>query len=194
MFQIRRCLGLMMLATLTAVLGLGVARAQTGGGIQPRPQKDIPPMPDESGTVPLGQVKKQEEQPKYAFQFAAAPWAQVFEWLRDITGMPVSTDYRPTASLTFVPPKDKTGKPLYYTVPEIIDILNEQLLVQKYIIIRRERTLMVWPADEKLPPEVVRSSPKMSCLTPTSAKPTWCGSICSSLTSRPIPLLRGSRR
>jgi hypothetical protein len=91
------------------------------------------------------------------FHFAAAPWAQVLDWLKDITGLPIISTTRPTGSLTFVPPKEPDGKNKKYTVAEIIDVLNESLLQQKLVIVRREGSIVIWSADERLPSELVKS-------------------------------------
>ncbi len=80
------------------------------------------------------------------------PWATVFEWFSDQTGMPFSSKYPPpTGSFTFINPKDlKTGKPREYTRAEIFDILNEILLAQyKHTLIRLDSTLTMVPADGK---------------------------------------------
>src|SRR5262249_48033448 len=72
----------------------------------------------------------------------------------------IATSY-PKGSFTFISPKDKA-----YTIPEVIDILNEALLAEegtnKYLIIRRERSLTLIPADEKVKsdflPQVTRET------------------------------------
>src|SRR5439155_24393724 len=43
-----------------------------------------------------------------------------------------------------------------YTLPETIDLLNEALLDQNYILIQRERTFTLVPADQKVRPELVQ--------------------------------------
>src|SRR5205085_7372155 len=40
-------------------------------------------------------------------------------------------------------------------IPEVIDIINEVLLQQKWLLIRREATFMLVPADEKVDPTLV---------------------------------------
>ena len=82
------------------------------------------------------------------------PWQAVFTWLTDETGKPVITVYKPTGSLTFIGPANKE-----YTMPEVIDIINEGLLsnsqTQKYYLINRERSFTLIPADEKVDPILV---------------------------------------
>jgi type II secretory pathway component GspD/PulD (secretin) len=85
----------------------------------------------------------------YTFEMRSKPWAQVIEWLSDITGMPFIGPYLPTGTFNFIGSAKKG-----YTVPEIIDIINEALLsnkdTQKYILVRRERSFTLLPADEPI--------------------------------------------
>lgn len=83
-----------------------------------------------------------------SFEMRDKPWSAVLEWLSDQTGLPVITTAKPTGTFTFIEPKKKD-----YTIPEVIDILNEALLGQKFVIIRRERSFTIVPADEKIPPD-----------------------------------------
>jgi len=124
----------------------------------------INPVINYYGTVlsPLGSfqphmAKAGPSAPTFEFQFSTAPWGRVLEWLRDISGLALQTPSRPTGSLSFNPPKGPDGKPKKYTVGEIIDVLNEALVQQNFVIIRRQASIALYPADEPLPPESVRS-------------------------------------
>jgi hypothetical protein len=91
-----------------------------------------------------------------AFEFRGARWSQVFEWLGDRMGMPFVGDSRPTGTFTFIPPQ--AGQT--YSVPEIIDVLNDALLGQKLLLVRREHSFTLIPADEKVDPgQVPRIGP-----------------------------------
>jgi RNA polymerase sigma factor (sigma-70 family) len=82
----------------------------------------------------------------YSLEMRNKPWATVFEWLSDQTGKPVITPFKPTGTFTFVGPPG--GK---YTLPEVIDILNEALsssATQRYELIDRGLTFTLIPADE----------------------------------------------
>jgi type II secretory pathway component GspD/PulD (secretin) len=84
------------------------------------------------------------------------PWAgdknSVLEWLSDQTGLPVSiSSAKPTGTLTFISPT-VNGMPRQYTLPAVIDILNDELLKQKLILVRRAKTFTIEPADEKIDP------------------------------------------
>lgn len=85
---------------------------------------------------------------RIAFQMQATPWKKVFEWLADQTGLPMVVDHVPTGTFTFIPPTGK--KQRTFTVPEVIDVVNEALQVKRYVLIRRPASLQLVPADEKL--------------------------------------------
>jgi type II secretory pathway component GspD/PulD (secretin) len=99
-----------------------------------------------------------------AFEMRDKPWigekGSVLEWLSDQTGMPVSiSSAKPTGTLTFINPH-AGGPPKKYSLGEVIDILNGELLKQKLILVRRARTFSIEPADEKIDPAVLpRVSP-----------------------------------
>jgi RNA polymerase sigma factor (sigma-70 family) len=99
--------------------------------------QDKPPMP--------------KSQPKlFAMEFRDQPWAKVFEWYVDISGLPFIGTSKPTGSFTFIPPGKRQ-----FALEEITDILNEALLAQKYILIRRAASFTVLPADEQIDPSLV---------------------------------------
>ena len=70
---------------------------------------------------------------KYAFEFDKRPWREVFEWLSDRTGLPLITSIYPTGTFSFVAPKPPGGGRMEYTIPQIIDILNESLVKEKRV-------------------------------------------------------------
>src|SRR5262245_32939170 len=80
------------------------------------------------------------------------PWNAVLEWLADQTGMPVSSLNKPTGTFTFIVPPGHSGK---YTLPQIIDILNDNLVDQKLILIRRDQTFRIIAAEEKIDPSIL---------------------------------------
>ncbi len=86
-----------------------------------------------------------------ALEFRQVPWARVFEWLGDRTGLPVITPYKPTGTFSFVPPRP--GKT--YTMPEVVDILNDALLGQHYLLVRGEHAFTLVAADQRIDPALV---------------------------------------
>jgi type II secretory pathway component GspD/PulD (secretin) len=91
---------------------------------------------------------------KYKFSMDGKPWPAIFTWLSDETNKPVISVYKPTGTLNFVGPSGRE-----YTIPEIIDIINEGLLsnsqTQKYYLINRDRSFTLIPADEKIDPQLI---------------------------------------
>ena len=142
MLRLKRCLGWGLLMALVAIFSLGVVRAQ---GPDKGDKKDAP-------------KEQAKEAPKtYGLEFSKAPWNQVLAFLTQITDLPVISPNLPTGAFTFVSPKMSDGTAKKYTVPEIIDILNESLLQQKYMIIRRLASITVWSADEPLDPILIKN-------------------------------------
>jgi hypothetical protein len=92
---------------------------------------------------------------RYAFEMRERPWLgdnSVLQWLSTKTGLPINnTTEKPLGSLTFVAP-NPGGKraPQTYTIPEIIDLLNEALLPQKLLLVRCNSTITIIKADAAL--------------------------------------------
>jgi RNA polymerase sigma factor (sigma-70 family) len=90
------------------------------------------------------------EEKKFSFEMRDQPWPKVFQWLSDQTGQPVIMLSKPRGTFTFMGPAKRT-----YTLGEIIDVMNEALLKQKVLLIRRTASFNLWPADEKVDPALV---------------------------------------
>ena len=130
-------------------LGSVVISALDAGAAQP-PQKDKKDDPAKlqirtSDSPPA----KTETLKTYTFEMNKKPWEQVIQWLAEITGLTfIGTKY-PTGTFNFYDPKKKQ-----YTIPEIIDKINEGLLTtddtNKYTILRREQTFTLVAADQPL--------------------------------------------
>jgi hypothetical protein len=89
-----------------------------------------------------------------AFEMRGKPWDQVLEWLSDQTGLPLLTTQKPKGAFTFAS-REKRG----YTLPEIIDILNEALAQQKLLLVRRDRSIFLVSTGEKIDPSLVPRIP-----------------------------------
>ena len=87
----------------------------------------------------------------YHFEFRNKPWRQVLEWFADQTGLKMISNNCPSDTFTFIPPQGKL-----YTIPEIVDIVNEALLAhaskEQYVLIRRTQTFTLVPANQKIDP------------------------------------------
>lgn len=86
-----------------------------------------------------------------SFMFEDKPWSQVLDWFAKESDLVLITTIKPTGSVTI-----KTDPGRKYTIPEVVDVLNEALAQQKYVLIRRSRSFSIWPADEKLDPSLVQ--------------------------------------
>src|SRR5205823_3436401 len=104
--------------------------------------------------VAAAQEKKDAPEKTHAFEMRAQPWSKVFEWLTDATGRPFISPSLPKGTFNFVPPNDRK-----YTIPEIIDIINDGLIANKWLLIDRGRSYALIPADEKLDPALLARIP-----------------------------------
>ncbi len=137
-------------ALLTGLLLAGAARsvlAQHETKAQPAKE------PAKEATAPKSKEKT------YLFEMRNKPWAGVIEWLSDNTGLPfISDNTAPSGTFTFVEPR--TGlQPKQRTMAEIFDMVNENLIAKKFVLIRRPAAIALVAADEKIPVELVPQVP-----------------------------------
>lgn len=88
---------------------------------------------------------KAGKQKTVAFEMRDMPWDQVLVWLADNTGLNVTSPNKPQGTFNHIRSSQQKRD---YTIPEVIDILNDALLAQKFIIIRRPTSIIVLPSDE----------------------------------------------
>ncbi len=89
---------------------------------------------------------KSGSQKTVQFEMRQQPWDKVLEWLADTTGLHVIPSYKPQGSFDFISSAKKTQ----YTIPEVIDILNEALAAQKVplMLVRKATSIVVIAVDE----------------------------------------------
>ena len=75
---------------------------------------------------------------------------EYFELAADKTGLPFISREIPTGSFNFIARRDQK-----YTIAEIIDIVNDALLLQNYILIKKETSFTIVPADREIDPHFV---------------------------------------
>ena len=114
--------------------------------------KAEPPQPDKPVDKPADKpaTSKPAEKLYELDDILEQPWAKVFEMYSQISGLPFAGAAKPTGTCTLIFPKGKK-----YTLLETTDILNETLAAQKYILLRRDASFTVLPADEKIDPTFV---------------------------------------
>ncbi len=89
-----------------------------------------------------------KKEKRLAFEMREQPWANVLDWLVEVTGLPlVSATQPPAGSFTFISPKSKL-----YTMPEVFDIVNEGLAPHKMKVVRREKSLALVALDTAAAP------------------------------------------
>jgi hypothetical protein len=88
-----------------------------------------------------------------AFDMRGKPWSTAIPWFCNQVQMPLTGKHGPpSGSISFYNVQSKDGKPREYTLTEVFDILNEMLIAEhKFVLLRRETTLMIIPADEPIP-------------------------------------------
>jgi len=110
--------------------------------------------PSASAQEKPGDKGKEKEQERFAFEFRAKPWTGtngVLEWLSDKTKLPVVTVHKPSGTVNYISPKTEDGKPAYKTIPEIIDILNDLLAEQQFILFRKTASITLLRTDQPFP-------------------------------------------
>lgn len=77
--------------------------------------------------------------------FDGAQWQEVLDWYQKESGLILNTTVKPTGGVTIKPGRDRK-----FTLGEVTDLLNESMVLQKFILIRYNTTFTIWPVDEKL--------------------------------------------
>lgn len=156
-----RCTRLPRWVGLAAFLATAPVLAQQPPATQPPSTSPMPTQPEpkdkeKDKTAPTIITPAAPVDPKkladktVAFQARDWPWKNVLEWLSNETGLPIITNATPTGTFSFY------GNPRkFYSIPEIMDILNEALLNQKYVLIRRDASITIVPADMQIDPSIV---------------------------------------
>ena len=99
--------------------------------------------------------------------FTSANWDEVLEWFSKESGLTPILTVKPTGSVDLKPPKDRK-----FTIGEVVDLLNEAMTQQKFILIRRQVSFYIHPSDEKIDPRGCRES--NSTNSPRAARPNSC--------------------
>jgi len=103
-----------------------------------------------TAAVPIAKPVEPPEK-TVSFVFEDKPWNQVMDWFHKESGLAYIGTVKPTGSLTI-----KTDPNRKYTIPEVIDLLNRSLALQKFILLRLDGgAFTLCPADEKIPQEYI---------------------------------------
>jgi hypothetical protein len=90
------------------------------------------------------QAPKKAEPKRFNIEFREKHWSDVFEWLSEQTGLPVISIRKVPGTFTFQP-VGKKG----YTLPEIVDVMNEALKNSGYQFARKSDSLVVMDVDKE---------------------------------------------
>jgi hypothetical protein len=83
-----------------------------------------------------------KEDQAFLFEMRGKTWGAVFEWLTDKTGRPFISRDIPPGTFNFITQKDQK-----FTIPQVIDIINDGLYPLKYVLIDKGTSFTVYPAD-----------------------------------------------
>jgi type II secretion system protein D len=100
--------------------------------------------PDKTSDKPVDKSASNSER-KITVNFKNAHWDDVLEWFAKESGLTPILTVRPTGSVTLQPPKDRQ-----FTIGEVVDLINEALIQQRFILIRRQISFYIHPSDEKI--------------------------------------------
>jgi len=88
---------------------------------------------------PAGKNERLNPERRRPFSMTNKPWNEVIEWLVDQSGLSyISVHPVPTGTFNFISPKGAT-----YSLPQVIDIINEGLLLHKSVLIRHDKSFTI---------------------------------------------------
>jgi type II secretion system protein D len=120
---------------LPAVLAAGLG----GAALSQTPPAPTPPPP--AATRPA------EAEKTFSQKFDKASWDSVLSWFAKASGLNQITTQKPGGTVTINIDHKSLG--------DTIDLLNEALANEKFILVRGEQSFTLHPADQKVPPELI---------------------------------------
>src|SRR5262249_8526173 len=145
-------LGWGLVLGVLAFWGLTAAPAGAQPQAAEKPKVETPVTKGE-GIAP--KIKLSEK--KVAFEMRNAPWSKVMEWLGGQTGLQFTGKINATGTFNYIGPQTIGKEPKKLSIPEVIDIINETLLSENYLLIRREASFMIVAADTKIDPILLKT-------------------------------------
>ena len=92
----------------------------------------------------IAQTVDHASEKRFTFAMREVQWDKFCDWLRDATEMGiVSPPHIPLGTFTFIPPSATKS----FTIPEIMDIINEALAVEDRILVNRKTSFIFMPCD-----------------------------------------------
>jgi hypothetical protein len=143
LLRLRRWLPGVLAAAAGLTGPIDVARAQPAPATMPvpgMPGSVAPPANGGSAAAPAGPPEK-----LVSIHFEKAGWDEVLDWYAKETGLTLITTVKPTGTVAIKPGKDRK-----FTIGEVTDLINEAMMQQKFLLIRRHMTFFIQPSDEKI--------------------------------------------
>jgi type II secretory pathway component GspD/PulD (secretin) len=131
-------------ALLAGFSGGLIAQVPAPVGVPAGNPAPMTPMP--MSTQPMAVAPAVPEK-TYSYKFDKSSWDAAFAWLSRESGLQLITTIKPVGSVTLTIDKK--------TMAEVIDLFNEALEQEKYVLLRREQSYSIHPADLKLPKGLV---------------------------------------
>ncbi|MGQ9761083.1 MAG: secretin N-terminal domain-containing protein [Thermogutta sp.] len=104
---------------------------------------------DQGGVATVAQVPQlPPADVKLRFNFRYQPWKEVLDWLAQQAGLSLVMESPPPGTFNYVDDHE-------FTATQAIDLLNSVLLTKGYVLVRRERMLMLFNVDDGVPPNLV---------------------------------------
>jgi type II secretory pathway component GspD/PulD (secretin) len=97
---------------------------------------------------PQANEAKRDDELKLRFAFRYQKWSDVLEWYAEQAGLSLVTDVSIPGTFNYTDNRE-------YTVTEAMDLLNSVLLTKGYVLLRRERMLLVVNVADGVPPDLV---------------------------------------
>ena len=85
-----------------------------------------------------------------SINFDNKPWTDVVDWFGRESGLVWVGSIKVPGSFTVKARPDQQ-----FTIPQVVDLMNEQLLIKKFLLIRRGMSFTILPADEKIDPTLI---------------------------------------
>lgn len=86
----------------------------------------------------------------YPIKFEKVAWKDVFTWYESESGLTRSDSTDLSGVVTLTPPAGKK-----FTLTELTDLINDALLMEKHLLIRRQATFVIVPADKRVDPTLI---------------------------------------
>lgn len=86
------------------------------------------------------------------FNFRYAPWSDVLDWFAERADLSLVLDAPPPGTFNYTDNQS-------YTPAQAIDLINSVLLTKGYVLVRRERMLLLINLEDGIPPNLVTTVP-----------------------------------